>query len=55
MAKILEDVIVVKFSKIIKDSELENQSIVGNDVSQALEQVAQELVGNGIIVEVVKP
>ena len=54
MAKIVEDVIVIKFSKIVKDSESESAGIAGADVQAALEQVAQELVGDGIIVEVQK-
>lgn len=53
MAKIVEDVIVIKFSKIVKDSE-EGSSIASSDVQAALEQVAQELVGNGVVVEVVQ-
>ena len=53
MAKIVEDVLVIKFSKIVKDSE-ESSSIAGADVQQALEQVAQELVGSGVVVEVVQ-
>lgn len=53
MAKIIEDVLVIKFSKIVKDSE-EASSIAGSDVQQALEQVAQELVGSGVVVEVVQ-
>lgn len=52
MAKIVEDVVVIKFSKIIKDSENETSGIAGHDIQQALEQVAQELVGDGIVVEV---
>jgi len=55
MAKIVEDVVVIKFSKIVKESEKGSANIAGPDVQQALEQVAQELVGEGIIVEVVKP
>jgi hypothetical protein len=55
MAKILEDVVLIKLSKIVKDAEKDQASIAGPDVQQALEQVAQELVGEGIIVEVVKP
>lgn len=51
MAKIVEDVVVIKFSKIVKDSE-EGSSIAGSDVQQALEQVAQELVGSAVVVEV---
>jgi hypothetical protein len=54
MAKIVEDVVLIKFSKIVKDSEKDNESIAGPDVQQALEQVAQELVGDAIVVEVVK-
>jgi hypothetical protein len=53
MAKIVEDVIVIKFSKIVKDNE-EGGSIAGPDVQLALEQVAQELMGNAVVVEVVQ-
>jgi hypothetical protein len=54
MAKIVEDVIVIKFSKIVKDSESEVSGIAGSDVQAALEQVAQELVGDAVVVEVVQ-
>ena len=54
MAKIVEDVIVIKFSKIVKDSDSDDSGIAGSDVQQALEQVAQELVGDAVVVEVVK-
>ena len=53
MAKIVEDILVVKFSKIVKDSDADNSGLVNNDIKSALEQVAQELVGDGIVVEVV--
>jgi len=53
MAKIVEDVIVVKFSKIVKDSDKEGEVLATRDIQQALEQVAQELAGDRIIVEVV--
>ena len=53
MAKIVEDVLVIKFSKIVKDSESETSGIAGSDVQAALEQVAQELVGDTVVVEVV--
>jgi hypothetical protein len=52
MAKIIEDVIVIKFSKIVKDSDVEVSALAGTDVQQALEQVAQELVGSGVVVEI---
>lgn len=54
MAKIVEDVLVIKFSKIVKDSESETSGIAGSDVQTALEQVAQELVGDAVVVEVVR-
>jgi len=54
MAKIVEDVLVIKFSKIVKDSESEVSGIAGSDVKAALEQVAQELVGDSVVVEVVQ-
>ena len=53
MAKIIEDVLVIKFSKIVKDSDT-GSSIAGPDIQQALEQVAQELVGESVVVEVVQ-
>jgi hypothetical protein len=53
MAKIVEDVVVIKFSKLVKDDQ-DLSGIVTTDIHQALEQVAQELVGDSIIVEVVK-
>lgn len=54
MAKIVSENIVITFSKIIKDSETETSGIAGHDVQQALEQVAQELVGDSVVVEVVR-
>lgn len=54
MAKIIEDVVVVKFSKIAKDSDSDNTEIADTEIQKALEQVAQELVGESIIVEVVR-
>jgi hypothetical protein len=55
MAKIIEDVIIIKFSKIVKDSDADTHSgIAGADIQQALEQVAQELVGDSVVVEVEK-
>lgn len=53
MAKIVEDVLIVKFSKIVKDSDTDNGGLVNNDIKTALEQVAQELVGDAVVVEVV--
>jgi hypothetical protein len=54
MAKIIEEIIVIKLSKIVKDSESEVSNIANSDVQAALEQVAQELVGDAVVVEVDK-
>lgn len=54
MAKIVEDIVIIKFSKIVKDSETDVSGIAGTDIQQALEQVAQELVGEAVIVEVAR-
>jgi len=54
MAKIVEDVVVIKLSKIVKDNDKDSANIVSTEVLAALEQVAQELVGDGIVVEVQK-
>jgi hypothetical protein len=54
MAKIVEDIVIIKFSRIVKDSE-SGVEIVNDDIQSALEQVAQELVGNAVVVEIEKP
>jgi hypothetical protein len=54
MAKIVEDVVVIRFSKIVKDSESGDSGIASADVQAALEQVAQELAGDNVIVEIVR-
>lgn len=54
MAKIIEDVLVIKFSRIVRDNATENTQIAGSDVQTALEQVAQELVGDSVVVEVMQ-
>ena len=51
MAKMIEDVLVIKLSKLVKDSD-SSENIVTEDIQVALEQVAQELAGNGVLVEV---
>jgi hypothetical protein len=53
MAKIVEDVIVIKISQLVKDN-ADMTSAVTEDVRLALEQVAQELVGTGAVVEATK-
>ena len=51
MAQIYEEAVVIKLSKLTKDNEV-TPMIATEDVVAALEQVAQELVGDAIIVEV---
>lgn len=53
MAKIVEDVVIIKFSKIVKDNDTVS-GIANPDIQAALEQVAQELAGDSVVVEVEK-
>lgn len=52
MAKIIEDTLIIKFSKIVKDNDVDPDVILSTENIYAIEQVAQELVGNGTIVEI---
>ncbi len=52
MAKIHEEVVVIKLSKLIKDKDSDEQYIATNDVCDALQSVAEELLGSGVVVEV---
>jgi hypothetical protein len=51
MAKISEEVIVIKLSRLVRDSE-DAAPAATPDIVTAIEQVTQELVGNAVIVEV---
>jgi hypothetical protein len=50
MAKIHEEIIVIKVSKLVKESD-SGVTIVTDDLVQALASVAEELAGAGVIVE----
>lgn len=52
MAKIIEDALVIKFSQLVKDGAADQTSCITEEVLAALEQVAQELVGDSVIVEI---
>jgi hypothetical protein len=52
MAKIVEDHVVISISRIAKEGE-DLPSLVTDEVTSTLEAVAQELVGEGAVVEVV--
>lgn len=52
MAKIVQEVVAIKLSKLVKSSEDENLNLANDDLIVALEQVAQELVSESVVVEV---
>lgn len=52
MAKLIEDVLVLKFSKIVRDNTADPEGAISNEMIAALEQVAQELVGQSVVVEI---
>lgn len=54
MAKIHEEIIVIKFSKLIKETD-DSTQILENEIVESLASVAEELVGTGVIVEAEKP
>jgi hypothetical protein len=54
MAKIQEELIIIKLSKLHKDSQTQTSNLAGDDVVQGLEAVVQELVGSDVIVEVMQ-
>ena len=50
MAKIHEEIVVIKLSKLVKDDD-NNTVLAVDDVVLALQSVAEELVGAGVVVE----
>lgn len=54
MAKIQEEIIVFKLSKLVKDTASDANPLAGAEVIAGLEQVAQELVGSDVIVEIIQ-
>jgi hypothetical protein len=51
MAKLHEEVIVLKISKLLKDSEEAPQMLADNEILTSLEQVTAELLGSGVMIE----
>ena len=51
MAKIIEEIVVIKLSKLVRDSDV-NAEIISDDTVSALQAVVEELTGAGIVVEV---
>jgi hypothetical protein len=54
MAKIKEEIIVVKLSRLVRDSGGGDTSLTSDDFASNLETIVQELVGENTIVEVEK-
>jgi hypothetical protein len=52
MAKIHEEVVVIKLSKLVKEKDDGPGVLASNDICEALQSVAEELLGAGIVVEV---
>jgi hypothetical protein len=50
MAKIHEEIVVIKLSKLVKDTDAGTE-IASDDIVTALQSVAEELAGAGIVVE----
>ena len=50
MAKIIEEVVVIKLSKLVKDTD-QGSEIASPDIVAALQSVAEELAGAGVVVE----
>jgi hypothetical protein len=50
MAKIIEEIVVIKLSKLVKDTDAGTE-IASADIVAALQSVAEELAGAGVVVE----
>jgi hypothetical protein len=50
MAKIHEEIVVIKLSKLVRESDAGTE-IATDDIVAALQSVAEELAGTGIVVE----
>jgi hypothetical protein len=53
MAKVHEEVVLITVSKLVKNDETGTE-IITEDITAALASVAEELLGNGVVVEVNK-
>lgn len=52
MAKIQTEIIVVKLSRLIKDTTEDSVQLTNNEFNSNLEAIVQELVGDNILVEI---
>ena len=53
MAKLNEDMVVIKVSELLKDSD-ENRKILNQEIVNTIEAAVQELVGPGKLVEIIQ-
>ena len=54
MAKIQQEVIVVKISRLLRDTESDPTAIMATEAVESLEAVIQELTGDQVMVEIVR-
>ncbi len=54
MAKMKEEMLIVKVSTLVKDSAGEGPELFSDDVCGALEEAISEMVGGGHLVEIIK-
>ena len=52
MAKIHTESIVITISKLVKEKDESSELVATNDICDALQSVAEELLGSGVVVEV---
>jgi hypothetical protein len=52
MAKIHEELVVIKLSKLVKDKDNGEQYIASDELCESLQSVIEELAGAGVVVEV---
>ena len=52
MAQINEELIVIKISRIVKDG-MSAESVITDTITETVESVVQELIGDSAIVEIV--
>ena len=53
MAKLNEDMVVIKVSELLKDTD-EQRKIMNPDIANTIEAAVQELVGPGKLVEIIQ-
>jgi hypothetical protein len=54
MAKIQEEIIVVKVSRLLRDSDQSSEPILNDQAVENLEVVIQELAGENVLVEIIR-